>query len=432
MADVVVGISGLKCVWATTLRGHIHDHVSGMEAISVRDPAVIVDGVVGVDVIVVDDVVCLFDAADVGAAGHRDIRCIGLHDDVNGRGEDFLRDLGVDLVLSTATPPAQIVESIRRLAPTPNVRQQRPPDRFGPSRHRPLTATTPAAGGGPAGVVTVVSGVSGGVGKGEATILLAERMSSRATTVVIEADEMAPSMASRLGLQPDRHLSRALGLVAHGHPVFPDGLTPGRDDGAPHPRLGWDVVVGSTNPGGPPPANPIHFRRLVESASDSYGEVIVEIGAVVSATGDSGHDRFAAGRAALDVADRVVAIAAPNPEGVTRMLNWLSVVRTLVPDTPAWAVFGLVPRSRYVRAQLGDTLRSKLDLISWRGFESVHLLPLEAVGAKAAWNGLIPAGGLRRAVNALADEMGRYPVVPRARLDQPARAPRSRPVRTGR
>ena len=25
------------------------------------------------------------------------------------------------------------------------------------------------------------------------------------------------------------------------------------------------------------------------------------------------------------------------------MLNWLSVVRTLAPDTPAWAVFGLAP-----------------------------------------------------------------------------------------
>jgi len=432
MDDVVVGIAGVKCAWATTLRGYINDHVASMSAISVRDPAAVIDGDIDVDVIVVDDAVCLFDAADVGSAGQRDIRCIGLHDPVQGRGETYLRDLGVDVVMLTDTPPAEIVESIHRLAPTPAIRHPTPSVTRS-TRIRSLGSSIPGAGH-PAAPMTLISGTSGGVGKTETTILVARRFAKRAATLVIEADELAPSLASRLGLRADRNLNGALGLVAQGHPPFPDSLTPGRDDGAPHPHLGFHLIAGSTNPGGPPPANPIHFRRLIEAATDNYGEVIVEIGPIISATGDSAHDRFASGRAALLAADRVVAVASATPDGVTRLLNWLAVVRTMAPDTPAWAAFGLVPRSRFVRAALREGLRHRLDGTSLRGFEAVHLLPIEPMGAKAAWNGvLVPRGGLVRAVNALADHVSSYPARPRARVGQAGKVTSNghRPVKAG-
>jgi MinD-like ATPase involved in chromosome partitioning or flagellar assembly len=434
MGDVVVGISGVKCAWATTLRGYINDHVASMSAISLRDPAAVIDGEVEIDVLVVDDAVCLFDATDVGAAGQRDIRCIGLHDALQGRGETYLRDLGVDLVMSTDTPPAEIVESIRRLAPTRAAHRPTPSHDRGLLRHRDLAATTAALALRPSAPMTIISGTSGGVGTSETTILLAQRSAERAATLVVEADELAPSMASRLGLQPDRNLNGALALVAQGHPPFPECLTPGRDDGAPHPDIRFDVIAGPSNPGGPPPANPIHFRRLIDAATGSYGEVLVEIGPVISSTGDSAHDRFAAGRAVVAAADRLVAIAAPTPDGVTRLLNWLSVVRTLAPDTPAWAAFGLIPRSRFVRTALHEGLRHRLVGTSLRGFEAIHLLPVEPVSAKAAWNGvLVPRGGLRRAVNALADQISRIPAQPRAHLDPPAPVTSNghRPVRAG-
>jgi Mrp family chromosome partitioning ATPase len=423
MGDVVVGIAGVKCAWATTLRGYINDHVASMSAISIRDPSAVIDGDVDVDVLVVDDAVCLFDAADVGSASQRDIRSIGLHDPVQGRGETYLRDLGVDLVMLTDTPPAEIVESIHRLAPTPVIRRPTPSTTRN-ARIRSLgSSVSGAAAAHPVAPMTLISGTSGGVGKTETTILVARRLAKRAATLVIEADELAPSLASRLGLRADRNLNGALGLVAQGHPPFPDGLTPGRDDGAPHPHLGFHLVAGPTNPGGPPPANPIHFRRLIEAATDSYGEVIVEIGPVISATGDSAHDRFAAGRAALIAADRLVAMASATPDGVTRLLNWLAVVRTMAPDTPAWAVFGLVPRSRFVRAALREGLRRRLDGTNLRGFEAVHLLPVEPMNAKAAWNGvLVPRGGLLRAVNSLADHVSSYPARPRPRIGPTASA----------
>jgi Mrp family chromosome partitioning ATPase len=424
VGDLVVGIAGVKCAWATTLRGHINDHVVAMTAISLRDPAGVVDGDLDVDVIVVDDAVCLFTSSDVGGAAQRDIRSIGLHDPVQGRGESYLRDLGVDLVMSTDTPPSEIVESIRRLAPAPSMRRPAPNDRRGAPHHRgPSGIAADTAGTAEQAAVTLVSGTSGGIGTTEATILLAGRFAQRSATLVIEADELAPSMASRLGLQADRNLNGALALVAQGHYPFPECLTPGRDDGAPHPHLGFHVVAGPTNPGGPPPANPIHLRRLIEAAENSFSEVIVEIGPVISATGDSAHDRFAAGRAAVVAADRLVAIAAPNPEGVSRLLNWLAVVRTMAPDTPAWAAFGLVPRSRFVRSALAEGLRHRLGGTSLRGFDAIHLLPVEPMSAKAGWNGvLVPRGGLRRAVNVLADDVSRNPVRPRARLGGPAPA----------
>jgi hypothetical protein len=133
----------------------------------------------------------------------------------------------------------------------------------------------------------------------------------------------------------------------------------------------------------------------------------------MTSTGEPG-DRFAGGRAAVAVADRLVAVSLPTPEGVTRLVNWLCAARTIAPDTPAFAVFGLAPRARAVRAGIRRELAAQLEAIAVRGFESTAVLPFAERAAKAAWNGSpVPWGPLRRAANSLADHLSDYPAIAR-------------------
>ena len=84
MADIVVAVSAAGGrPWAKQLRDYIQDHVQAMTAVSVRDPAAATDGTSDIDIVVVDDVVCLFDAAAVTAAGYHNTR-FGFTDERGG------------------------------------------------------------------------------------------------------------------------------------------------------------------------------------------------------------------------------------------------------------------------------------------------------------------------------------------------------------
>jgi hypothetical protein len=195
--------------------------------------------------------------------------------------------------------------------------------------------------------------------------------------------------------------------------VFPDGLSATLADGQPHPRRSFDVIAGAVTPGGPPPNNPVHFQALLDAATSAYLETIVQVGPLMSSAPGESNDRFATGRAAAAAADRLVAVTAPTPNGVTRLVNWLSAVRAIAPDTPAFAVFGLVSRSRFVRGQLRGELEAQTEALAFRGFETAAvLLPVEKRFNQATWDATrAPKGTVRRAANVLADHLVVYPAL---------------------
>ena len=209
--------------------------------------------------------------------------------------------------------------------------------------------TGPGPQGGAVHPLTVIQKCCGGVGARELAVLITRRFAARNPALLIEADETGSGLVSRLGLSPERCLPHALGLVAHGQQLWPAALSVALDDGQPHPRLGFDVVAGALVPGGPPANNPVHVATLLDAATAAYSDTVVLVGPLMTSAGEPG-DRFAGGRAAVAAADRLVAVTLPTPEGVTRLVNWLCAARTIAPDTPAFAVFGLVPRARAVRA----------------------------------------------------------------------------------
>jgi hypothetical protein len=235
--------------------------------------------------------------------------------------------------------------------------------------------------------------------------------------LLVEADETGSKLVGRLGLATDRCLPHALGLAGHGHnpQLFPDALTAALDDGQPHPRLRFDVIAGAVLPGGPPANNPVHFQSLLEAATATYGETVVQVGPLITAAPGETSDRYAAGRSAVAGADRLVAVADPTHNGVTELVNWLSAARAIAPDTPAIAVFAQVPRSRFVRGALRRELERQTEAIPARTFDLCVLVPIDKRADKAAWNGTrAPRSATRSAANALADHLSRYPTLARS------------------
>jgi hypothetical protein len=195
-----------------------------------------------------------------------------------------------------------------------------------------------------------------------------------------------------------------LGRVAHGHKALPDGLSPPARDS--RPRGAFDIICGTSVPGGPPVMNPQEMVLLVEEALEIYDEVFVETTVLIAGTSDAGRDRFAAARAVLARADRIVVLSRPDGEGAVRLVNWVSAAVTAAVAAPIWAGFGRSPRSRYQRASLDETLASCLPTDTFQG---VHYLPEDSAVTKAKWNGeLVRRGRWLAAVQLLAGDLASW------------------------
>jgi hypothetical protein len=130
--------------------------------------------------------------------------------------------------------------------------------------------------------------------------------------------------------------------------------------------------------------------------------VLVETGLLLAGSSDLGRDRFAAARAVLARADRVVVLAGADGEGAIRLVNWLSAATSVGVGAPIWAVFSPT-RSSYEEAQLAELLS---DHGVAGAFAAVHFLPEDPAVAKAKWNrDLVRHGRWLAAVRRLAAEM---------------------------
>jgi hypothetical protein len=387
--EVRVALSATTQPWRALLYEHIRDHVVGMTATTVREMREIRGdqrqqrGGRRFDVVVLDDVMRIFNAAEVGAAKDRGTRFIGLFDLKVGRGQPYLVDLDVDMVLPATTQIVDLVAAIQQLSPIgPD-----PDDAYEPPS--PVPPTT-YRGGQPRrrGVLTVISRSCGGVGSTETTIAVTDQLSRAGRALMIEADELAPSAAARLSRDPDWGLARALGRIAHGHRALPDGLSPPARNAKPLDT--FDIICGTSLPGGPPIMNPAELVALTVEALDVYDHVVVETNVLIGGSSEAGRDRFAAARDLLARADRIVVIGRPDGEGATSLVNWLSAASSVGAAAPVWAVFGRAPRKRYLRARLAEHL---VDHVGQDGFAGVHYLPEDAAVGKAKWNGELVRGG---------------------------------------
>ncbi len=389
MAGLVLGVAATKAPWSAGIRSYVRDHTQGITIEVVMDRAGLARVAGRLDVLLMDDVMRIFSIAEIAGAQERGAHVIGLYDPSSGMGREYLTSLGVDQVLPALTPPAEVVALVAQRG----ARERTTNSALAGSR--PSVVNRPVGRGKRRGLLSAWTKVGGGAGLTEAAVAAAEHLSKAGRVLLIEADEVAPVLVSRLLRSPDTGLAWAVSRAGQGQKVLPAGLSGPRGDGTS--AVGhFDVICGT--PGAAQVINAAHLVRLVEEALVSYDHVLVEASWLVGSP--SGRERFGAARAALVLADRVVVFASADPEGAARLVEWKATSLAAGVQAPCWAAFGRAGRSRYERTHLASLLASNTGNHPYAG---VTFLPEDPTVARARWNAeIVWKGQWARAVKALA------------------------------
>jgi hypothetical protein len=378
--SLLVGLAATTASWSGAFRSYVRDHSQGVELEVVMDRAGLRRAQAKIDVLVLDDVMRTFSALDVFRARDAGIHVLGLADHGAGVGRQYLLSLGVDQVVAAATEPHELLALVSQIRPrrdagttTPNWPQW------------PAEITVGGEAKRARGMVCAWTKVSGGGGLTESVVAAAELLSSRARVLVIEAEEVAPILVSRLLRSPEGGLPWALSRVRQGLGALPEGLSGARDDGTA-PVGHFDVICAA--PGAAHVVGPAQLEKLVIESAICYDYVLVETGWLVGSP--STRERFSAARKALQMAGSIVVMAAADPEGAARLVQWKASALAAGIAVPCWAAFGRARKSRYEKDHLRGLVESNTGRHPYSGYV---FLPEDAAVERARWNAEIAGKG---------------------------------------
>jgi len=372
MAGLSIGLVATKAPWSAALRSYVRDHCQGVAVEVVMDRPGLARALSKIDVLVLDDVMRTFSIGDVARAQDCGVRVIGLFDQSSGMGRSYLSGLGADQTVPASTPPSELLAFASQLKPRRALRQG--------AQSGPAWQAHVAVGGTrrPGGLISAWTKVSGGAGLTEAVVAAAEHISKRSRVLVIEAEEVAPVLASRLTRSPEAGLPWALSRAGQGLRALPDGLSGARGDGTA-PLGHFDVICATSS--AVHAINAGHLERLMAEAARCYDHVLVETSWLVGAP--SQHERFSAVASVLQSAGAVVVLAAADPEGAARLVQWRAAGLAVGVGARCWAVFGRARRSRYEVEHLQRLVDANTGRYPFDGF---RFLPEDQTVARARWN----------------------------------------------
>lgn len=359
------------------------------------------------DILIVDDISSFLNAHIVEELHRSGRRVLGVWDpeEFSPSGDTIagrkrLEQLGVDATISADTTPEDFVRIIQQIAPVRKPALDPLPDfdeffsPFGPpapektapsfnvvSPAKPINADRRK------GHVTAVFGASGGSGVTEVAIELARALGRRGErTVLVDADEMAPSLAQRLSLSLHPNLRTAVDVVEHGTGRIPDTLTTIATGlevlvGLPHPR-DWVEVRGSD------------LTAVVGELSRGRGQIVVNASPFIEDLAPFGADRFGVSRAVIAGADDVIVVCPPTPVGIARLIDRAAELSELAAGKPLHVVVN--------RNQSGKFKQKEILAEIGRSFNAttVTFLPADTKVEKASWDGtLVAAGEFTKAVD---------------------------------
>ncbi|CAN5198956.1 hypothetical protein BH20ACT8_BH20ACT8_00940 [soil metagenome] len=408
--------------WAQRLHRHVADHGGARVRATVLHPrdAVAED----YDVFIGDDCTSFLSRRLVDELHRRGRSVLGVFDPEDPRGKGELLEWGVDDVIARDAPPEAFVAAIGEL----HGHARRPIDEelaalvhgTAPRQRRALDPQTPSRvvdrDASAAGTVVAVGSAGGGIGATEVAVALALQTSDRGrTAVLVDADDVAPAIAQRVGAAPYPNLRAAVDVL---------DAEPGRLDGCLQPVLGGRLLVlpGLSSPRSWSEQRPTDAAEVVRALARGEGErsepggrgprtLVVNVGhQLEDLHAGGGPPRFGLTRQMLSIADLVVVVALPTPVGLTRLLEWLADLRTMRPDVLPHVVFNRTSSGTFARAELVDELsRTVVPAGVW-------FLPHDPRVAVAAWAGRRCAPGpFTRAVAGLAGALLPAPTTPAKR-----------------
>jgi MinD-like ATPase involved in chromosome partitioning or flagellar assembly len=209
--------------------------------------------------------------------------------------------------------------------------------------------------------------------------LTAELRGRRERVVIVDADEVVPSVAQRLGLPIEPNLRSAIEAVEYGM---------GDVDGTiVRASRELQVVTGLPNVGAWSQVRPSEVLDVIEAIGRDRRHVVANFGSRLEDVDRGGRNRYGISRVVVAGASDVVGVAPATPVGVTRLLGWVADVRALNPSAPVHLAINRAPRDAFRRAEIEQEIRRTFEP------ESLGFLPYDPRVEAAAWSGTLVASG---------------------------------------
>lgn len=371
MAEIELALAASARDWSDRLHHFLVDHGGARVRAVVMSP----EDVAGedYDVLLIDDVCSFLTPRLVEQARRRGRLVVGVFEARDGTdAKRRLLDCGVDDVVEAEANPDEFLDVIRRVRQlTPVLARIDEPE--------PATARR--------GKVIVVGAPPGGCGATEVTVALATVLGA----VAVDADDVAPSLAQRLGVSLHPNLRTAIDIVHHRE---------GDVEGAVVRAGGVRLVAGLAVSDDWAQVHPGEVEAVVEELATGEARVVVNAGSGLERP-RLGEGRFGLARALVAGADVAVGVGLAHPVGVTRLLRWLEEARVLAPDKAKVAVLNRVPASGFRQAEAESEIARTFPDVG------VFSLPEDPRVAEAAWSGgVVARGPFRRGIARLAKALG--------------------------
>ena len=362
--------------WVEGLHRHLTDHGGARVRQVIVDPSLAFDEDYGT--LVVSHRWPGLTRTFVDAVHRRHRRLLGVFDPDEPAGREFLVSVGADRVLPSDASMSEFVDAFNALEPqVPNpvpsvdaleaaVGGQQPTPSSNGDRSRRWRLV--AVGGTP------------GAGATELAIgLTAALRAQRERAVLVDTDEVVPSIAQRLGLPIEPNLRSAIESVEYGLGDVDATIVRAARE--------LDVLTGLPNVGAWSQVRPSEVLDVVEAIGRAGRHVVANFGSRLEDVGRGGRNRYGISRAVVSEASDLIGVAAATPVGVTRVLAWLAEVRALNPTAPVHLAINRSPRDAFRRAEIEHEIR--------RTFEpgSLAFLPHDTRVEAAAWSGTLVASG---------------------------------------
>ena len=360
--------------WVDALHRHCADHGGARVRLMVLDPAVALDE--EFHVLVASDRWPALTGAFTDALHARGRKVLAVADPPAAT--DLVNTVGVDAVRPSTCPPSELVAAVVALVPSSTSTDT--------ARRPDLATTSPTGGSTPSGAVVAVGGPFG-AGSTEVAIGLAAASARRGRhPVLVDADEVTPSVAARLGLPLEPNLCSAVDVVSRGSGAVPGTLFDLGDE--------WPaVLVGAPSRRVAAMLRPDEVVAVGDALATRFAPVFVDVSAGARAV----HGQPDVCAAVIRRAGVVVAVGVANPVGVIRLVQWVKSL-TVPPGARVHLVVNRAPSGRGRRAELAGELQRDLRVAG------VTFVPTDPKLEDAAWSAsVVERGPFARAIDELAE-----------------------------
>ena len=376
--------------WVEGLHRHLTDHGGARVRQVIVDPSLAFDE--DYDTLVVSHRWPGLTRTFVEAAHRRHRRLLGVFDPDEPAGREFLVSLGADRALPSDASMAEFVDAFNALEPQ---LQQRSPalDALEVAAEDHRSDPPSSNGDGSRRHPLVAVGGTPGAGATELAIGFAAALAGRRVSVVlVDADEVVPSIAQRLGLPIEPNLRSAIESVEYGMGDVDRAIVRAARE--------LEVLTGLPNVSAWSQVRPSEVLDVVEALGRSRRCVVANFGSRLEDVGRGGRNRYGISRAVVSEASVVIGVAPATPVGVTRVLGWIAEVRVLNPTAPVHLAVNRAPRDAFRRAEVEQEIRRTFEP------ESLVFLPHDPRVETAAWSGaLVAPGPYAKAVSDLVARM---------------------------